>query len=195
MGALLKPTSVVSRVHNRGLRWSLQAAYQVLHARWALREATSVGTVRLRGRLKLRNAGRTIIGDRVRFDGTVVPLDLACGEGASLEIGEGTFLNYGSSIGALAHVSIGRNCDIGQYAIILDNDFHSTDRHSEPGVSRPVFIGDDVWIGARVAVLPGATIGQGAVIGAHSVVRGEIPPRTLAAGVPARVIRYLDAAT
>lgn len=185
--------SVVSRLRADGPRWLLTAAGQYLRARWALRGATAAGRVRLRGRLQLHNYGRTVIGDRVRLDGTIVPLDFTCGEEASLEIGDGTFINYGTSIGATERVSIGRNCDIGQYAIILDNDFHSTVEHTSPGVSRPVVIEDDVWIGARVAILPGAHIGRGAVIGTHSVVRGHIPPRTLAAGVPARVVRYLDA--
>lgn len=56
------------------------------------------------------------------------------------------------------------------------------------GDREPVRIGDDVWIGARVTILPGADIGNGAVIGAGSVVRGKIPPMVVAAGNPARVV-------
>lgn len=51
-----------------------------------------------------------------------------------------------------------------------------------------VVIGNDVWLGARVMVLPGARIGDGAIIGAHSVVRGTIPPMSVAVGTPARVV-------
>lgn len=56
------------------------------------------------------------------------------------------------------------------------------------GDIEPVRIGDDVWIGARVTILPGADIGNGSVIGAGSVVCGKIPPMAVAAGNPARVV-------
>ncbi|MDH3026960.1 DapH/DapD/GlmU-related protein [Gordonia alkanivorans] len=54
---------------------------------------------------------------------------------------------------------------------------------------KPVVIGDDVWIGARVIILPGVTVGRGCVIGAGSVVAKDIPEYTIAAGNPCRVIR------
>ncbi len=187
------PLAAFATARRRGVRWSLTSLAQYLRGRWALRGATSVGTVRLRGRAKLTNDGDTVIGDRVRLDGTVTRLDFHCAAGASLTIGSGTFINYGTSIGALESVSIGRNCDIGQYAIILDNNFHATDDHRAPAPAEPVVIEDDVWLGARVTVLPGAHIGRGAVIGAHAVVRGSIPSRSLAVGVPAKVVRKLDA--
>jgi maltose O-acetyltransferase len=57
--------------------------------------------------------------------------------------------------------------------------------------SRPVLIGDDVWIGTRALILPGVTIGSGAVVGAGSVVTGDIPERCLAVGNPARVIKKI----
>ena len=53
----------------------------------------------------------------------------------------------------------------------------------------PVRIGDNVWIGTKVSVLRGSTIGAGSVIGAHSVVRGNIPPMSVAVGIPAKVIK------
>ncbi|MDA0302494.1 MAG: acyltransferase [Chloroflexi bacterium] len=190
-GTATMPEGIMARLRSRGPRWLLANGWQHLRARWSLRAATSVGSARLRGRLRLENHGTTVVGDRVRLDGTVVRLDLYCGPGARLEVGEGTFINYGSSIGAVEGVTIGRNCDIGQYAIILDNDFHAVEDHTAAAPSKPVVIEDDVWLGARVTVLPGAHIGRGAVIGAHAVVRGEVPARTLAVGVPARVVRHL----
>jgi maltose O-acetyltransferase len=53
----------------------------------------------------------------------------------------------------------------------------------------PVIIGDDVWLGARVLLLPGARVGSGSVIGAGAVVSGEIPPMSVAVGNPARVVK------
>jgi acetyltransferase-like isoleucine patch superfamily enzyme len=90
---------------------------------------------------------------------------------------------------------------IGPNVTILDSPFHpiwpTALRGDYPGVEldRPVEIGEDVWIGAQVIVLPGARIGSGSAIGAGSVVRGEIPVNCLAAGAPARVIRRLDSDT
>lgn len=59
-------------------------------------------------------------------------------------------------------------------------------------VSAPIVIGDDVWIGANAVILPGVTIGDGSVIAAGAVVTADVPPLSVAAGVPARVIRRID---
>ena len=60
--------------------------------------------------------------------------------------------------------------------------------------AKPVPIGNDCWFGANVVVCPGVTIGEGCVIGAGSVVTHDIPPRSVAAGVPCRVLRALSEA-
>lgn len=181
-------------LRRHGLRAALAATVQALRAKRQLRRATFVGTARLRGKALVVNKGTMRIEDRVRLDGTTVRLELVCSGGAELTIGEGTYINYGSNISATRHVSIGRDCSIGQYAIIMDNDYHQAEDHTQMGIPKPVVIEDNVWIGARVTVLPGARIGKGSVIGAHAVVKGDIPPYSLAAGVPARVIRHLAGA-
>jgi len=176
-----------------GTRSFLRSLLQYANARWWLRKSTSMGTVRLVGRARVENYGRLSFGDRVRLNGRSVRLDFGVGPGATLAIADGTYINYGSNISALLSVQIGQDCEIGQYAIIMDSNYHQSVDHRLADVPTPVVIEDDVWMGARVTVLPGSRIGRGAVIGAHSVVRGEIPPRSLAAGMPARVIRSLDA--
>lgn len=175
-----------------GLPGVLGSAIQVARARWYLRGTRAASSVRLRGRAKVANQGTIVIGDRVRLDGTTLPVEFAAFNGGVLEIGAGTYINYGSNVSAQEHVSIGRDCMIGQYAIIMDADYHDPLDHRAPGKVAPVVIEDDVWLGARVTVLCGSTIGHGAVIGAHAVVTGDVPPRSFAAGVPARVVRYLD---
>jgi maltose O-acetyltransferase len=159
-----------------------------------LRQATSVGPkVRLWGRPAIHNAGRMIIGDRARLVSTIATLELVAGRDGILEIGEGTFINYGCSIAASQLVRIGPNCSIGTYVIMMDNDFHrlEPERRNERPESLPIILEENVWLGARVIVLRGVTIGAGSAIGAGSVVTRDIPPRSLAVGVPAKVIRTL----
>lgn len=166
----------------------------VLAARWYLRRATQVGErVRLRGRPILSNQGRMLIGSRVQLVSTAATLELFTFEGGTLEIGDRTLVNYGTSIAAAESVRIGARCLIGTHAIIMDNDFHriEPERRLEWPESKPIVIEDNVWIGARVIVLGGVTIGEGSCIGAGSVVAQDIPPRSLAVGVPARVVRTL----
>jgi acetyltransferase-like isoleucine patch superfamily enzyme len=168
--------------------------WAVIRARWYLRKADSIGPkVRLWGRPVILNEGQMIIHDRVRLVSTVATLELAATRGGKLEIGEGTFINYGCSIAAKKHVSIGPNCSIGTHVIIMDNNFHriEPELRNETPESRVVILEEDVWLGARVIVLPGVTIGVGSVVGAGSIVVKDIPPRSLAVGNPAKVIRSL----
>lgn len=167
----------------------------VLRARWYLRRADLGGRVRLWGRpaVKVSRNCTFVVGERARLVSTVVPLELAVAEGGRLEIGAGTFVNYGTSIAAMQSVCIGPNCSIGTYAIIMDNDFHrlEPERRNERPPSRPIVIEENVWLGARVTVLGGVTIGAGSAIGAGSVVLHDIPPRSVAVGTPAKVVRTL----
>ena len=139
------------------------------------------------------NSGRMLIGDRVRIRSIVATVELVADERALLEIGESTFINFGTTIAATERVRIGRDCHIGPYCMLMDNAYHTIEpeRRNDVPPSHPICIGDNVWIGARVIVLPGSTIGDHSVVGAGSVVSGDIPPRSLAAGVPCRVIRTI----
>ncbi len=169
-------------------------ALAVLNAHWHLRHATYLGKkVRVYGHPAITNWGRMIIGDRLQLVSNVARTELAVLENATLEIGERVFINYGCSIAAARFVHIGSFCSIGTYVNILDTNFHRLepemrDQRPEP---EPVFLEDNVWLGARVIVLPGVRIGTGSAIGAGSVVTKDIPPRSLAVGMPARVIRTL----
>lgn len=168
--------------------------WAVLRAQWYLRRANQVSkTVRLWGRAVVSNQGKLIIGERVRLNSTITPIELAVGAQGRLEIGDNTFINYGVSIGALQLVRIGPNCNIGPYVNIIDNEFHRLEPHRryELPDSRPVILEENVWLGLRVIVLPGVTIGKDSVVGAGSVVTKDIPPGCIAAGVPAKIIKTL----
>ena len=144
-----------------------------------------------------------VIGDNVvltsltRFNlaGVDRRVVLAAPENTSeIRIGSGTGMS-GVVIYAAQRVTIGANVTIGVNTNIYDTDFHPLmveDRRSERRSavqSRPVIIGDDVFIGAHVIILKGVTIGNGAIIGAGSVVTKDVPALTVWAGNPARRIR------
>jgi acetyltransferase-like isoleucine patch superfamily enzyme len=166
----------------------------VLRARWYLRSATRVGPrVRVWGAPSVTNKGTLMVGDRARLVSTMATLEIGVGPGGVLDIGENVFVNYGCSFGATKSIRIGAHSTIGPHVIMMDNDFHrlEPERRNELPPSAPIVLEENVWLGARVIVLRGVTIGAGSAIGAASVVAGDIPPRTVAAGVPARVIRSI----
>jgi acetyltransferase-like isoleucine patch superfamily enzyme len=163
-----------------------------LRGKWQLRKCTSVGAwTRVTGRVHVRNHGELIIGNRVQILTHFAPSVLVVFRGGRLEIGDGTMLNFGADISATKSVAIGRDCLIGTHVIILDNDFHDLLNKQDRPEARPVSVGDRVWIGNRVIILPGVTIGDDAVVGAGAVVTSDVPSRSVVAGNPARVIRQL----
>jgi len=109
--------------------------------------------------------------------------------GGRIEIGDRTFLNYGVSISAFQSVRIGARCLLGTYVNIMDNNWHDVLDRSRVPPSRPVVLEDNVWLGNRVIVLPGVTVGHDSVVGAGAVVTRDVPPRSVAVGNPARVVR------
>lgn len=166
----------------------------VIWARWRFRQADKVGPrVRLWGHARVVNRGRMVVGARTRFDGTQASLELVSGPGGVLEIGDRTYINFGTSVVATERITIGEDCLIGPYCSVMDNSYHHLDpeRRFETPPSAPVTIGNNVWLGIRTIVLPGVSIGDDSVIGAGSVVSQDIPARSLAGGVPARIIRPL----
>lgn len=184
--------SSVPPTRDRSAGELLQLVWLSLCSRWKIRHCTSAGTwVRVYGRLIVDNQGSILLGERVRIRGTHVPVELASQPGGRLEIGNRTYINSGTSICAKQLVRIGENCAIGNYSLIMDTDFHSVEDHQLPGISRPVMIHDHVWIGARVTVLKGVTIGCGAVVAAGAVVTKDVPPYSVVGGVPAHLIREL----
>ena len=116
-------------------------------------------------------------------------VEISCARGGRLSFGNNVFLNQGVRIACSQEVSIGDNALIGDETVILDNDYHGV--ANSPAKAAPVRIESDVWLGTRVIVLRGVTIGRGSVVGAGAVVTRSIPPFVFAAGVPAQVIKSL----
>ena len=165
----------------------------ILNAQLQLRgKATAPFSVRLRGRIQVLGCGEVQLGEGVSLRGTIVPIELVTYTSGRIEIGNHTYINYGSSIAARSSVKIGSYCHLGHYTFVMDNDQHDVVRHTDLPQSEPVTIEDNVWIGSRAVILPGVRIGSRAVIGAGSIVTKDIPPRCVAAGNPARVLRHLS---
>lgn len=177
-------------------RDALHSALAIARARLALRQCAEAGFgPRLYGRCRVLGGEGIRVGQRLLVAAETVPCELATHEGGRLEIGDRVFINYGASISAHQLVCIGDDCKIGQYAIILDCDFHELDTPTHDGGHgrpAPVVLERGVWLSARVTVLKGVTIGRGSVIAAGSVVTKDMPPGVLAGGVPARVLRRLS---
>ena len=184
--------SGVAKPKQRSLRSTLSQVVPWLLAKFYLRHCDAIGRrVRTFGKPVVDNAGTMILGDKVRIVSKITPSELITFPGGKLEIGNSVFINRGTTISASQLVRIGNNCQIGTHCVIMDNDLHSIEDHLERPRPSHVIIEDDVWLGTRVIVLKGVTIGKGSTIGAGSVVTKSIPPRSVAAGVPARVIRKL----
>ncbi len=116
---------------------------------------------------------------------------------ARVRIGEGTFLNLGVMVAATDLVEIGANCMFANGCFVTDGN-HRFDDSSLPVTWQgftskgPTRIGDNVWCGANVVVTSGVTVGERCVIGSNSVVTTDLPPFSIAAGSPARVLRTIE---
>jgi acetyltransferase-like isoleucine patch superfamily enzyme len=122
---------------------------------------------------------------------------LALGPEAEIEIGAGCFLNRETMLAADERIEIGDHVMLANHCFVGDAD-HRFDDPALPitwqGFVRkgPVRIGDNAWLGKGCVVTGGVEIGERAVVGANSVVTRDIPPRTIAAGAPASVIREIE---
>ncbi|MCA9428740.1 MAG: acyltransferase [Candidatus Omnitrophica bacterium] len=114
-----------------------------------------------------------------------------------IQIGEGTKIQPFIHIGAVQEVTIGKGVLIASHVYITDHDHDFSDPFDPPTfnqklVASPTRIGDYVWLGERVMVLKGVTIGERSIIGAGSIVTKDIPSFSIAIGSPAKVIRQYD---
>lgn len=169
-----------------------RGSWRVMMAKIYLRKVTSLGRmVSVNGKPIVDNQGEMIFGDEVRVWSPIIKAQLYTGKNGKLIVGKNSRLN-GVHIDARELVRIGSNVRIAPYSIILDSDFHDTKDHFSDGASSPVIIEDDVWIATRATILKGVTIGHGSVIAAGAVVTKSVPPKSIVAGVPAKVIKKIE---
>ena len=171
-----------------GRLWKL--TWRWLRARWTFRGVKEKGRfVFQNGGMRELIDGQLRIGNRVRFWSTIMPVQLRVAPRAKLSIADNCYIN-GAIIVAHEHISIGEGVYLAPMAHISDSyAFGSPEAEQQ---TAPVHIGDQAWIATRAIVLPGVRIGEGAVVGVGALVSEDVPARAIVAGVPAKVIRYLD---
>lgn len=147
---------------------------------------TSYGEIGTRKSILKEILGKT--GDNF----TIEP-DFYCDYGYNIEIGEAFYANHNLVILDCAKVKIGKNVAIGPncglYCAVHPTD--PVERAKWVETAKPITIGDNVWLGGNVVVLPGVTIGDNTTIGAGSVVTKDIPSNVVAAGNPCKVLKKI----
>ncbi|WP_253913085.1 sugar O-acetyltransferase [Pseudoruegeria sp. HB172150] len=123
-------------------------------------------------------------------DTAMIEAPFHCAYGINLHIGAAAYLNTGCVILDTARVKIGARTMLGPGVHVYCADHHHVPAQRREGLERalPVTIGEDVWIGGRAVILPGVTVGDGALIAAGAVVTRDVAPGAKLAGVPARPI-------
>jgi acetyltransferase-like isoleucine patch superfamily enzyme len=144
----------------------------------------------------INGKGDIVLGDNVLLDGAItIAFAARFSSHPTLEIGDNTGVGNGCRFTVGKLISIGRNCNFSGDITIMDSNGHDTDPASRwahlPPVAedvRPVIVRDGVWVGRHCIIFPGVRIGEGSVISAGSVVRTHVPPYSVVAGNPAKVM-------
>lgn len=183
-----------------------------------LRKLRSIGAITI-SRLRLRWVAVSTVGlSAARSVQLLRHVDIAVTDGGSLKLSEETVISQGTAITVQAgrmtigprcfvgrgcvlvareYISIGADCLIAEGVSIRDQDhsFDFANITAQNGFDcAPIFIGDNVWIGARAVILKGVKIGENSVIAAGAVVTKDVSANCVVGGVPARIIRQRDGA-
>lgn len=172
------PTVIKKELFNKLWRWKLK------------QQGVTLGNnVTFEGPVEIGNGKNIKIGNNVKLGKEVT---LAPYKNGFLEIGNNTYIGRYTIIIAYEKVIIGAHTLISPFNYIIDLDHGMAKNRlirEQQYNSKPIYIGNDVWIGVRGVVLKGVTIGDGAIIGGGGVVTNDIPRYAIAVGVPARVVK------
>lgn len=134
-------------------------------------------------------------GGAIEIDGNVYlgPYVQIIARGGRIIIGDDVHVGTGCILVSRKCITIGRDSLIAEYVVIRDQDHEYSKRPIRKSGFQiePITIGQDCWLGCKSTVLRGSNMGNGSVVGAHSLVRGDIPSYTLSVGCPAKVIKKL----
>lgn len=148
------------------------------------------------------NKENIVIGNNCHINGRLFSY-----ENGRISVGDNTFINTYSFIGAMDNIVIGNCVIIATNVRIFDNNNHPTDPQMRENMCqsgfynknwewcyaahKPVVINDNVWIGEYSTILKGVTIGKGSIVASHSVVTKDVPDYCIVAGNPAKVVKFL----
>jgi acetyltransferase-like isoleucine patch superfamily enzyme len=142
---------------------------------------------------------RITVGHDVTLSGVITVVGSKAARDPVLDIGDGSYIGYQTTIVTGRGIHIGRHVLIANRVVIAGDDSHPTDpvarRNGEPPAGqdvKSVWIDDDVWIADGAMILKGVQIGRGAVVAAKAVVTSDVPPSTVVAGNPARVVKEVS---
>lgn len=178
--------------HRAWTPWYLIRYWRFLRFRMANPHVITEGLVFLGRRVEVEvrpGFGRLVLGRWVHIgDGT----SIRCHEG-TMRVGDKTVFGRNIVINGYLDVSIGSACIIADMVYVTDFDHVFADVQTpikDQGIVKaPVRIGSDVWLGTKATVVRGTSVGDGSVVAAHAVVTRDLPAYSVAAGVPARVLR------
>ena len=153
--------------------------------------AQELSTVSIRDQKRVHELMGKILGKPLPESTTLLP-PFYIDYGKPVTIGEGCFIQQCCTFFGRGQISIGNGVFIGPKCnlITINHDANPENRSATYG--RPIVIEDKVWIGINSTVLPGVRIGYGAIVGAQSVVTHDVPPMTVVAGNPARIIKKIE---
>ena len=124
-------------------------------------------------KINILPGGRVSIGKRVRIAKNSI---ISVLPGAKLEINDDSLIGHGVTIYSAKSIKIGKNCRIAHYCSIIDHDYEVNSKtinvpwRDKSKISKPIFIADNVWLGAHVVILKGVSIGKNCIIGASTLV-------------------------
>lgn len=161
-----------------------------LASQWKLRRSAQIGRgAEALGRIWIHGDGAVRIGARVRLDGRWAPIEIHAAEGAEVVIEDDARIDGGVSIEARRSVRVGMRARMGRFCKVIDNHFHRLASFDDRPASQAIVIEEDVDLGARSILLPGAYVGAGTVVGPGTVITRRFPPGTFVAGLPATIRR------
>jgi acetyltransferase-like isoleucine patch superfamily enzyme len=199
-----KESTRTNRPQTRGVRWVVRRVSIGFRHGFAILRARLLGLIPGLFFNRVGSGTRFWGWPRLQYFGAHIDIGQNCALGknifilagpeARIQIQDNVSINDFCYITSLEEITIGEGTAIGEFVSIRDYD-HRFDGIRSPKIqgfiSTPIRVGRNVWIGRGTIITRGVTIGEGSVVGANSVVTKDIPPRSLAVGTPARVIREL----
>lgn len=178
------------------LKQLLREEFSNFHLRWQLARFLMLPFPIYTGN-RFRASALRLVGFRIGRGVLIRGMPTIIGHnnwGSRLSIGRHSALSVHIFIDLAAPITIGKNVTIGPMALLVTGAHEIADSSRRAGnlTPKPISICDGAWLGAHSTILPGVTIGEGAIVAAGSVVTKDVPPNTLVAGVPAVIKRQLD---